>query len=71
MVLIYLFKNVAIVILIFCIILSVQVLIVRLATLRRLKALKRIHKDTSHIIGFFHPQCDSGGGGEKVLFQAI
>jgi len=23
------------------------------------------------IIGFFHPFCDAGGGGEKVLFQAI
>lgn len=23
------------------------------------------------IIGFFHPECDGGAGGEKVLYQAI
>ena len=23
------------------------------------------------VLGFFHPFCDAGGGGEKVLFQAI
>jgi len=23
------------------------------------------------VLGFFHPFCDAGGGGEKVLFNAI
>ena len=23
------------------------------------------------IIGFFHPSCDAGAGGEKVLWQAV
>jgi hypothetical protein len=23
------------------------------------------------IIGFFHPNCDAGAGGEKVLWQAV
>lgn len=23
------------------------------------------------VIGFFHPNCDAGAGGEKVLWQAI
>ena len=27
--------------------------------------------DNTFIIGFFHPHCSSGGGGERVLWKAI
>ncbi|KAK6440600.1 asparagine-linked glycosylation protein [Oleoguttula sp. CCFEE 5521] len=32
-----------------------------------------VHSDTSYagVIGFFHPFCNAGGGGERVLFAAI
>ena len=29
------------------------------------------HKDWSGVIGFFHPFCNAGGGGERVLWVAI
>jgi alpha-1,2-mannosyltransferase len=29
------------------------------------------NSDKEKIIGFFHPSCDAGAGGEKVLWQAI
>jgi len=34
---------------------------------------KKIKKDLNKIkvIGFFHPNCDAGAGGEKVLWQAV
>lgn len=36
-------------------------------------ALKKIKQQTGarKVIAFFHPFCDAGGGGEKVLFQAL
>mmetsp|Transcript_18405 Transcript_18405/g.31475 ORF Transcript_18405/g.31475 Transcript_18405/m.31475 type:complete len:118 (+) Transcript_18405:3-356(+) len=35
-----------------------------------LKDKYKIEKDAL-IIGFFHPNCDAGAGGEKVLWQAV
>ena len=34
---------------------------------------KKVNKDLNRIkvIGFFHPNCDAGAGGEKVLWQAV
>lgn len=48
----------------------------RLATKIRLQKLKSFRKVADgegqpRIIGFFHPACDSMGGGEKVLYQAL
>jgi alpha-1,2-mannosyltransferase len=32
---------------------------------------KKVGNKDAKVVGFFHPFCDAGGGGEKVLFQAI
>jgi alpha-1,2-mannosyltransferase len=37
----------------------------------RLWLLKRPSKESATIIGFFHPYCNSGGGGERVLWCAL
>lgn len=31
--------------------------------------MERSHKET--VVGFFHPYCNSGGGGERVLWAAV
>jgi alpha-1,2-mannosyltransferase len=31
----------------------------------------KAHKDWKGIVGFFHPFCNAGGGGERVLWAAI
>jgi len=31
----------------------------------------KFDNDCSRIIGFFHPNCDAGAGGEKVLWSAV
>ncbi|KAK0544817.1 asparagine-linked glycosylation protein [Tilletia horrida] len=33
--------------------------------------LKESNRDQLVIVGFFHPFCNAGGGGERVLFQAL
>jgi alpha-1,2-mannosyltransferase len=53
--------------------------IVRIKQYLSLKALKlkltkkKLNRDLNKIkiIGFFHPNCDAGAGGEKVLWQAV
>lgn len=42
----------------------------RRALLSRL-GLQESRDDRKTIIGFFHPYCNAGGGGERVLFEAI
>ena len=42
-------------------------IILRLATYLKLRKQKK-ETGAKYIIGFFHPFCDAGGGGEKVLF---
>ena len=44
--------------------------ILRFSTWLKLRKNKK-QSGAKKIIGFFHPFCDAGGGGEKVLFQAI
>ena len=31
----------------------------------------RFHRKRHKCIGFFHPYCDAGGGGERVLWEAV
>ena len=46
--------------------------ILNLSNCLRLRAnKKRFFKSNTKIIGFFHPNCDAGAGGEKVLWSAI
>eukprot|EP00347_Sterkiella_histriomuscorum_P012414 403368671 len=48
------------------------IILMRLKTWNQLKYFKGYLKAQNFpIIGFFHPQCDGGAGGEKVLYQAI
>ena len=47
-----------------------------IATLKTLNSNKKDSKDNNSeddpfIIGFFHPNCSAGGGGERVLWKAI
>ena len=42
----------------------VYIRIITKATLEEMKQRTGVRK----VIGFFHPFCDAGGGGEKVLF---
>ena len=44
-------------------------LIAIIFVLRRLQACKQ--KNTDLVVGFFHPYCNSGGGGERVLWMMI
>lgn len=32
---------------------------------------KRTRKTSGKVVGFFHPYCNAGGGGERVLWCAI
>lgn len=50
--------------------LLVAILWTRLSHWGRLRALKE-KTGKRRVIAFFHPFCDAGGGGEKVLFQAL
>lgn len=43
---------------------------VRISTWTTLEAIKQ-RTNARKVIAFFHPFCDAGGGGEKVLFQAL
>ena len=37
----------------------------------RAAAVKKSQPDGEVSVGFFHPYCNSGGGGERVLWQAV
>jgi len=58
---------------IFLVILGLLVLGLLCIRLNKQVTLQEIKQRTSarKVIGFFHPFCDAGGGGEKVLFQAL
>jgi len=53
------------------------VLVIRISASMRLKDCKQSlidrenHPANVKVLAFFHPFCDAGGGGEKVLFNAI
>ena len=40
--------------------------------LKNVKSKFKVEKGAeTKVIGFFHPACDAGAGGEKVLWQAV
>jgi len=53
------------------------VLLIRVSSKMRLRDFKQVliekenHPADVKVLAFFHPFCDAGGGGEKVLFNAI
>ena len=65
--------NTIVSVLIVSAILTAAILVVRVGTAVKLKQTREdlCSSKDGKIIAFFHPACDSGGGGEKVLFQAI
>lgn len=57
------------------IIAAVLIAIVRLKSSLQLNELKKsfdgVKPNNVKILGFFHPNCDAGAGGEKVLWSAV
>jgi len=45
--------------------------VLQISTYLRLRDSKKKHSKKLTIIGFFHPNCDGGAGGEKVLWSAV
>ena len=64
-VVIFLFLN----LILFYAILKLNTIIIK--KLSKNKYLLVDRKKASFIVGFFHPFCDSGGGGERVLWSAV
>ncbi|XP_076662969.1 ALG11 alpha-1,2-mannosyltransferase [Andrena cerasifolii] len=54
---------------ILCICIALPVLLITWRKLYAKKRAERSRKET--VVGFFHPYCNSGGGGERVLWAAI
>ena len=50
--------------------LALRIIFTRLSTWNALNKIKQ-QTGARRVIAFFHPFCDAGGGGEKVLFQAL
>jgi alpha-1,2-mannosyltransferase len=46
-------------------------LVLHISTYLRLRNTKKKFSKKLTIIGFFHPNCDGGAGGEKVLWSAV
>lgn len=44
---------------------------VRRAQVKRLLRRKLNRSNDFHVFGFFHPYCNAGGGGERVLWLSI
>ena len=45
--------------------------VIFLAFLTRLNQWLKMRANSTKILGFFHPNCDAGAGGEKVLWSAV
>ncbi len=56
---------------IFAGIIVISAIILRISTILRLREAKKKFFANTKIIGFFHPNCDAGAGGEKVLWSAV
>lgn len=54
---------------ILCIFIILPILLIILRRYYSKKRTERSHKET--VVGFFHPYCNLGGGGERVLWAAI
>ena len=51
---------------------SILIIVSRLNYYLKLRALKKQKfQPNTKIVGFFHPNCDAGAGGEKVLWSAV
>ena len=53
-----------------CLAMFVLALILRITFILK-KAWRKASKKTKKFIGFFHPNCSSGGGGERVLWLMV
>lgn len=51
-------------------VLLMRLIYARISTWATLETIRQ-QTGARKVIGFFHPFCDAGGGGEKVLFQAL
>jgi alpha-1,2-mannosyltransferase len=50
---------------------SLAGVLIFLAFLTRFNQWLKMRSNKSKILGFFHPNCDAGAGGEKVLWSAV
>ena len=46
-------------------------IVLNVSTYLRLRETKNKFSKKLRVIGFFHPNCDAGAGGEKVLWSAV
>ncbi|XP_043604471.1 GDP-Man:Man(3)GlcNAc(2)-PP-Dol alpha-1,2-mannosyltransferase isoform X3 [Bombus pyrosoma] len=54
---------------ILCIFIILPILLITWRKQYSKSRMERLHKET--VVGFFHPYCNSGGGGERVLWAAV
>lgn len=54
---------------ILCIFIILPILLITWRKQYSKSRMERTHKET--VVGFFHPYCNSGGGGERVLWAAV